>query len=197
MSLDSLPRPEGQGEERSSEVEMCDRLDSGACVGVSGAAADPKHSVLSANQAQEGSISMSKAGSPSSREYKGVSWHTRRNSWVASITLRTVPRMIKHIGYFENQMEAVRAYDHCALDYRMFDKLNFRDYPECESIPESNLEEEPKNEGSDLIEVSTLASEQARESGGLELIGKGSRIAALVPPAVKEGSASSALLTVY
>jgi hypothetical protein len=55
--------------------------------------------------------------------YKGVSWYSRYNKWMASIAINH-----KHItlGYFNNPQDAARVYDNAAQKYySAFAKTNF------------------------------------------------------------------------
>ena len=55
--------------------------------------------------------------------YKGVSWHKFKQKWRVSIF---VNGHSKHIGYFENEYEAAKAYDKSAITYfKEFAKTNF------------------------------------------------------------------------
>ncbi len=60
-----------------------------------------------------------------SSKYKGVSWHKRDKIW--SVGIRINERR-KHIGYFEDEIEAAKAYDKMAkLHFGEFACLNFKD----------------------------------------------------------------------
>ncbi len=59
--------------------------------------------------------------------YKGVSWHKRRNKWMAAMK---VEGKSIHLGYFEDLNEAARAYNQAALKY-------FGEYAYLNEIPES------------------------------------------------------------
>jgi len=59
-----------------------------------------------------------------SSKYKGVSWDKKENKWRSRITYKGV---FKHIGYYENEEEAARAYDQAALKFFGEDTfLNFK-----------------------------------------------------------------------
>ncbi len=59
----------------------------------------------------------------SSSKYKGVSWHKREKNWVASIQFNG---KIYHLGYFENEIDAAKAYDKKASQlHGEFACLNF------------------------------------------------------------------------
>ncbi len=68
--------------------------------------------------------------------YKGISWGTKENKWVAFITVDGVH---KRIGTFTNAIDAAQAYDDEAKKYfGSFAQLNFadkqREGDQCESI---------------------------------------------------------------
>ena len=70
----------------------------------------------------ENSKNMSKRSHTSSH-YLGVSWDSRRQKWRASIT--TKGRM-RHIGYFDLETDAAKAYDEQAMiDHGDYVNLNF------------------------------------------------------------------------
>jgi len=56
--------------------------------------------------------------------YKGVSWHKNMTKWAAGIKFRGKH---KHLGYFEDEVEAGKAYDEAAKRYHgEFASLNFK-----------------------------------------------------------------------
>ncbi len=57
-----------------------------------------------------------------SSSFKGVSWHARRAKWTAQIH---VNYRKKHLGVFDSEVAAARAYDAAALEvFGKFSKLN-------------------------------------------------------------------------
>lgn len=65
----------------------------------------------------------SKARDGGSSRFKGVCWHKQNRNWLASIT---VDGRAKHIGSFENEIEAAQAYDDAARRlHGEFCRLNF------------------------------------------------------------------------
>lgn len=58
-----------------------------------------------------------------SSDFKGVSWHKRDQIWIATIHQK---RKQLHLGYFNDELEAAKAYDKAAKDlWGEFAKLNF------------------------------------------------------------------------
>ena len=58
-----------------------------------------------------------------SSNFKGVSWHKRDQMWIATIHQK---RKQLHLGYFNDELEAAKAYDKAAKDlWGEFAKLNF------------------------------------------------------------------------
>lgn len=59
----------------------------------------------------------------SSSQYLGVTWHARYSCWRAQINF---DRRVRHLGYFQDEKDAARAYDAVALDrFGEFANLNF------------------------------------------------------------------------
>lgn len=66
----------------------------------------------------------SKSRKDSTSKYLGVSWNTRTSKWVAAIQKEKV---IKHLGYFEDEILAAKAYDKKATElFGKFANLNFK-----------------------------------------------------------------------
>lgn len=58
-------------------------------------------------------------------KYLGVSWHIRKNKWVAGIGFN---KKTKYLGIFENEIDAAKAYDEAAKIYHgEFANLNFKE----------------------------------------------------------------------
>jgi len=58
-----------------------------------------------------------------SSQFKGVYWHKARMKWIARIKYNNEQR---HLGYFDNELEAAKAYDTRALElFGEFAYLNF------------------------------------------------------------------------
>lgn len=73
------------------------------------------------------------------RRYKGVSYYKRDNTWSAQIT-KTYKKY--HIGYFDTEIEAAKAYDKYAKElHGEFAYLNF---PETQTTKKSNSNQETK-----------------------------------------------------
>jgi hypothetical protein len=62
---------------------------------------------------------------PHSSRFKGVNWNKHRKKWKASVTSAC---KITHLGYFDDEMKAARAYDEAAKTrHGEFAALNFSD----------------------------------------------------------------------
>lgn len=59
----------------------------------------------------------------SKSQYKGVSWHKEKHKWQSKIKTKV---KIKHLGYFESEIDAALAYDKAAKEvFGEFAYLNF------------------------------------------------------------------------
>jgi hypothetical protein len=73
------------------------------------------------NKNKNPKLAQNKNGATS--KYKGVSWNTNSKMWVAQIQVKGAK---KHLGYFENDLDAAKAYDKAVLKYfGDFAVLNF------------------------------------------------------------------------
>lgn len=80
-----------------------------------------RHNLRAATPAQS---SMNRNKWDSSSRFKGVSWHTRQKKWTANIR---VDRKLKHLGSFNSELDAARAYDTAARkSFGSFAKTNFK-----------------------------------------------------------------------
>ena len=65
----------------------------------------------------------------SSSQYKGICWNKRQNAWTARIKLSNIfgESFSKFLGYFEDEIEAAKAYDRAAKEeFSDFALLNFK-----------------------------------------------------------------------
>ena len=73
----------------------------------------------------ENSRNMSKQNHTSSK-YLGVSWEFRRQKWRANITTKEPTRPTRHVGYFDIETDAAKAYDEQAIiEHGEYANLNF------------------------------------------------------------------------
>jgi hypothetical protein len=59
-----------------------------------------------------------------SSRYKGVSWNKKNKKWFSSIKYN---RKFLHIGYFENEIAAAKAYDKMA--HKLFGQFAYLNFP--------------------------------------------------------------------
>jgi hypothetical protein len=65
--------------------------------------------------------------------YQGVSWEAGSRKWIAQMRVQGVE---KHLGSFEDEEAAARAYDKAAIYWGLLDQLNFDHHPEAEALAE-------------------------------------------------------------
>ena len=72
---------------------------------------------------QQNSMNKQKQKSNTTSKYKGVYWHKQKNKWHASVRINGKN---KHIGLYNDELDASIAYDKAALLYHgIYAKLNF------------------------------------------------------------------------
>ncbi len=81
--------------------------------------------VSNAQQHYNTEIQKTYAGKPKSSKYKGVSYNKRMKKWHAYIRYK---RVLKCLGYYNNEMEAVLSYNLAALKF-------FKEYAYLNNIP--------------------------------------------------------------
>ncbi len=70
---------------------------------------------------------------PVTSQYKGVRWKPNRQKWYASIAR---DKKYHHLGVFDNEMEAAKAYDAAARHFHgEYAKLNFPNEGETSFVP--------------------------------------------------------------
>jgi hypothetical protein len=75
---------------------------------------------------------MSKPRHGVTSRFKGVSWHKKAGKWRAVIALN---RKHKHLGHFDNELDAARAYDAAARkQWGEFAKCNLGQPPAKETM---------------------------------------------------------------
>ena len=67
-----------------------------------------------------------------SSKYKGVSWHRQNKKWIAGISHSD--GIEKHLGCFESELDAAKAYDVAALE--MFGKFATLNFPKPAEYPD-------------------------------------------------------------
>lgn len=71
----------------------------------------------------ENSRNVPKTSAKRSSIYKGVCWHKRKNKWIAMCAINS---RNKFLGYFDDEIEAAKAYDLSAKElHGEFAKTNF------------------------------------------------------------------------
>jgi hypothetical protein len=58
-------------------------------------------------------------------QYKGVCWHKNHNKWMSRITIN---KKVIYLGYFQDEIEAAKAYDEAAKIY--FGEFALMNFPE-------------------------------------------------------------------
>ena len=61
--------------------------------------------------------------------YRGVSWNIRYNKWHVVLWDSALKKNIG-VGYYDEEMDAARAYDREAIKRKLFNKLDFYNSPE-------------------------------------------------------------------
>jgi hypothetical protein len=79
----------------------------------------------------------SRAPPRGSSRFRGVCWGTAARKWQVHLQVQGVK---KHLGHFDDEEAAARAYDKAAIDRGLLDQLNFDDYDILSASPASQEE---------------------------------------------------------
>ena len=79
----------------------------------------------------QGNLLSNEKARPLTSKYKGVCWYKRTKRWVVQVKLHGIR---EHVGYFQDELEAARAYRKFMLDVTQ--KLQLR--PEQGGVPEGS-----------------------------------------------------------
>jgi hypothetical protein len=70
----------------------------------------------------DGEVASTSSESARQSAFRGVTWKKGKNKWYAQIRADGKKRCL---GYFDDDESAARAYDRCAIEHGLLDRLNF------------------------------------------------------------------------